>query len=146
MVVLWRDGDRPSFGLSTATEARIQTEHRVIDEATGQPGLLATRHYRVSETRLCLSCLSLRRSFLLWPATLTRIPGPTSSLLQRDEDVATTRTHTHPRYTTTLSSALASLCYSRTEPRKAFSLSVSLPSEGYQLGRELTVSEPRERR
>ena len=136
MVVPWRDEDRRRFGSlygNRSTDTNRASSHRRGGRGSWPPG-----HYRVSVTRLCLSCLSIRRSFLLWPATLTRIAGPTSSLWRRDEDVATTRTHPpYGRYRPR----------SRTKPRKAFSLSVSLPSEGYQLlGRELAVAEAKVRR
>lgn len=61
----------------------IQTEHRVIDEAAEQPGILATRHYRVSIVVSLQSVASsslLLRSAASWGKYLTR------SSRKRDED------------------------------------------------------------
>lgn len=74
-------GGKETGRASLRRPARTQTEHRVIDEAAGALG-----HPALSCLRACLCPSCLSRVFL-WPATLTRIPGPPPP--GWDEDVET---------------------------------------------------------
>lgn len=74
-------GRKETGRASLRRPARTQTEHRVIDEAAGALG-----HPALSCLRACLCPSCLSRVFL-WPATLTRIPGPPPP--GWDEDVET---------------------------------------------------------
>lgn len=111
---LCQDEDRKNFSLRRP--ARIQTEHRVIDEAARQPGLLATRHYRVS------------RIVSVSPVCYSSFVPPLACYLDKDTWPTLPeekRRHWHTR-TLERYRAFVSLLHVM-EPPKAFSLSVSLP-------------------
>lgn len=104
--------------------ARIQTEHRVIDEAARQPSSQGSRPPGIIVSPgPSLSLLTIvPLSFLVLPATLTRIPRP--SIRSRDEDAVT---HAHVSYAFESPSSFIVLRSTESSPRSSRYLEKDIP-------------------